>query len=1312
MMAVFIILVNFEMLSFLCVISSSRIPWRYRDLAKEALDSASRRINLAAREELMEPGHYTFGGVSFHLTRPLVNPNVEQIQGFAKRENVIAIVQSKLSLSQNLMARKPLMAVPSEQKIFELGKSLGSDGRVELYSVSTVNPLEVFANLEMQTKPQTGYDCTLNETIFTGAKCKAWFSYNWPEAKDGEDPLSLKPIYHNITKDGDFQYRVGAYGQAVGQVALKFQGLFDLVAEFSVDINAVGGLGILVKKQVYNYNLKIYEFKYPIYGIDFEILGIKIGFGVEAYVGFLLNNITMEIPELEYYRDFVFNFHKQGKLSTKSGYHGDPYTWDIHSDTYSNLDNNSLIEYIEGMKLGISPTVDMGIRAIAYVGSLLNTDLAVGSDFHLDLGFGFNMEKCTLPYIYTNAAFGIDLYLSSIGVKILGLNIVPGFKLNWPVFQSKRSADICLFSSKKSQEGVISMTSDTRVPSVVIKPEYIFPKASAPNSNKFNVRLNAYPGSDVPTPFRSLQLEPVQFSQGSSGPDAKKQLNRVLVLTNPRESTVMKYTANWAHRFQFQDEFQIDSEMNKEICGQYSNSESLCIRTQVNNSQTVEEFKEFDANKTYISIKPSNAKNGDIYGVITHGDGDAYKAPLDKYQTLDDAALDSSDIRNGEYLVRRYLNVKIDGLKRSDSNADVQLDFFKCVDSDCSPLGSLYAMDVPKNVYVTAAQINAQEFSFPFDLSGQKFTLQVKMNNDKVFEFTRDEINFDGTFKRSKSIESDKFQLALNFENTIPTILFQTGYEEGKTNYKGIIAKVFQPTQVWTKDDVNVHVAMKTNETYGILRFFFNHGDDQIAQNTQFNVIMKGQGFTPLCDHTKLDDQYIAIPLTFGETLFSTKQQQQYFPGALSINIPIRRTKLEAAEFDVALSAVFISGDKAVCSVSNIIKGKVIKGLYTGCIDTLTPENHLSWTPLFTGISDGYFEHFRLEANNWALEAFRAKDDLTEFTDFEFRTRFGGFNIPENASSLFIPGNRTYEFANANKKIYIQCDKCTSLRAETSKQTMQLEKVEGKYVYNPDKSREDVLFVVMCDDKNHPYCEFEEDFSDDGLALLEYLSDDGVLDIKAPENSLKLQDSVRRQIVYGRNATKLVKTWKGTITRLQKNMQPGDFKLVITANNDKTSTITAMLGSVIVPLSAAGFRYDPIKFLDASAIIRPQDGFKDGDLIFTANGSIIVRNELLGNVFQNVDNVKSLTDLPASYVYNQEVVCGEKSRKKGNKCVRVLTPGEWIKQNPGAFAGIIIGFVALFGLIALSVVLIKRRRRQNEIERSLLTNELASGLQD
>jgi hypothetical protein len=1334
------------MLPFLSSLSASSIPKKYQSLAQKAIDN-SKLKKAHSYDEIMYPGDYEFGGISFHLTRKLANPYVPQIDGYAKEDNVIALVQSRKALDDGFDPKDTYLADPATQKIYQLSQFAG-DSQVTLFNADETNPLNVFANLLMKTKPAYGYNCTINETTYMGARCKAWFSYNWPTPQEGEDPLSLRPLYHNITKDGQIMYNAGAYGQATGQVAVQFSGLFEVTADFDVDVNAVGGIGLSFKEKVFDFSYKIHEFTFPIYGTSISVLGVKLAFGVEAFVGLELNHISVDLPDFDYYRDFVFNFHKSGKLSSKSGYHGDPFSYDIHSDTSSNLDNLSVMSYIERTKFGIEPTIDLGIRAVAEVGDLLKTSLDIGSHFKLNLEFAVNRTMCTAPYIHGSTQFGLDFYIRSPGIKILNLNVVKGFELKWDAYKSRRSPDVCLFSPYNSREGIISLTSETRIPSVVIKPTGAYPPADHPadKSSKYSPRLEAYSGSDASSPYRTLELQTLHFGKHVGGQEYTLPLSRMLVLTDPRESTVMKYSVInkgllFADKYHLQDEFTINEDLNKSICGfhqaktVFGEQDGLCLNTEVFRSENVEEFKEFDANRSYIAVKPSRAVNGDIFALITHGENETYKAPLSKFDALDDAALVASDVKKGEYHFKRFLNITLDKFFFNDGNDKTKkasITFQRCVGkkmNECEEIGHLFLPEVKKNIDYTSQSLKVQEFAVPFDLSGDNFNLKVIVDindNDKAlktFTFTREEIDFDGKFTRPKSINSDKYKITLRFTNVAPTMLFQVDNAlSEKRGYKGIVSRVFQPSKVFANEPLDVSFTMLENETYGILRFFIPYDNDELAKNGKFSCIINSKNIVPLCQYDALDSEHILINLEYGETLFSTAEQTHYFNGVVSINIPFRRQELIEKSYTVSLVSAFMSDGNGICSLTSVIQGYIKKGVHAGCVDKIDDESSKSFTILFSGLSSAHFDMDKqYEKPEWALLSYKAKNE--EYAFFEMRTRYDDFVINENTSSLFIDGARAMEFKNSNRSIEITCDRCSSLRVEPEKYQSLIEKRENKFIFNPT-TKDDLIFVAQCLDSENKYCEFQEDFSNDGLCLIEYQSPDGVREVNftADDGLIMLLDGVTRQIVHGRKVSNIIKTWAGKIIKIATNILADNLIITIEPHTDGRFEIIANFAGLQVPFSVRLFRKDPTKFLELISIIQPAGGFVDGDIEFTAKGTIIIRGALLGDLIDKFnkktasadDNIDLLqiVDIPASYIKSATVQCSSNSKLIDGKCVannNNVIFGFITKENVAILAPALVAAVVV--VVGIVIFLAKRNRNDRE-DQTTLTSELTIALRD
>ena len=1338
------------MLSIFSGLSASSIPAKYQKLAQKAIDNSKMKKAMDSYEEIMYPGNYEFGGISFHLTRKLASPNVPQINGYAREDDVIALVQSRNALGDSFNEKDTAFADPSSQKIYGLSQ-FAEDTEVSLFSAKELNPLEIFANLLMKTKPQYGYNCTVNETAFLGARCKAWFSYNWPTPKEGEDPLTLRPLYHNITKDGQIEYNAGAYGQAIGQVAVQFSGLFEVTADFDVDVNAVGGIGLLFKEKVFDFSKKIHEFTYPIYGISVKVLGIKLAFAVEAFVGIELNHVTVDLPEIMYYRDFVFNFHKSGKLSSKSGYHGDPFSYDIHSDTSSNIENLSVMSYIEHIKFGIEPTIDLGVRAVAEVGDLLKTSLDIGSDFKLNLNFALNRTMCTAPYIHGSTQFGLDFFIRSPGIKVLSLTVVKGFNLKWNAYTSHRSPDVCLFSPYNSHEGIISLTSETRIPSVVIKPTGAYPPEDHPadKNSKYSPRLEAYSGSDASSPYRTLELETLKFGKHVGGKQYTKPLSRMLVLTDPRESTVMKYSVInkgtlFADKYHLQDEFRIDNDLNRSICGfhqaktVFGEQDGICFNTEVFRSENVEEFKEFDANKSFIAVKPTHAANGDIFALITHGENESYKAPLGKFDALDDAALTSDDVKKGEYHFKRFLNVTLEKFYFNDGNGKTKkasITFQRCVGKkmdQCSEIGHLFLPEVKKGIDYTAESLHVQEFAVPFDLSGDDFDLKaiVDINDDgkgnKEFVFTRQEIDFDGTFTRPKSIKSDKYKITLRFENVAPTMLFQVDSTIAeKPSYKGIISRVFQPAQVFADKPVTVNFTMHENETYGIFRFFVPYDSSALTKDQKFSCVINCKNIVPLCEYDVLDEDHILINLAYGETLFSTAEQTHYFDGVISINIPFRRQTLQEMSYSVSLVSAFMSDGNGVCSLTSVIQGKIKSGIHVGCVNRIPDKSTKSFVTLFSGLSSSYFsKDAEIKKPEWNLISYKANNG--NYAHFEMRTRFNDFVINENSSSLFIEGERAMEFKQSNKTIEITCDRCSSIRVEPEKFQSLVEKQNNKFIYTPT-TNEDVVLVAQCEDSANKYCEFQEDFSNDGLCLIEYQSPDGVREVNftAEDGTVMLLDGVTRQIVHGRNIAKIVKTWAGKIVKIATNILADNLIIYINPQKDGKFEISANFAGLQVPFNVQLFRKDPTKFLELISIIQPAGGFADGDIEFTANGTIIIRGALLGDLINKFSQKKAnaddsldelqLVDIPVSYIKSATVQCSPSSKLVDGKCVAVESNvlfGFITKENIVYIAPAFV--VATVLAVGIFIYVVKRRNSDydDDDDQTILTSQLTSALRD
>jgi hypothetical protein len=340
------------------------------------------------------------------------------------------------------------------------------------------------------------------------------------------------------------------------------------------------------------------------------------------------------------------------------------------------------------------------------------------------------------------------------------------------------------------------------------------------------------------------------------------------------------------------------------------------------------------------------------------------------------------------------------------------------------------------------------------------------------------------------------------------------------------------------------------------------------------------------------------------------------------------------------------------------------------------------------------------------------------------RTRYNDFIINENTSSLYIDGQRAIEFMNSNRSIEISCDRCDSIRVEPEKYQSFIEKKDNKFVFNPT-TNDDLIFVAQCLDSANKYCEFQEDFSNDGLCLIEYQSPDGVREVNftSDEDVIMLQDGVAKQIVHSRNTSNIIKTWAGKIIKVATNILADNLIIFIDPKKDGKFEISAHFAGLQVPFSVQFFRRDPTKFLQLISIIQPAGGFVDGDIEFTANGTIIVRGALLGDLIDKFSKRKAaadddddelqIVDIPANYIISATVQCSSRSKLVDGKCVandESSLFGFFTLKNIAIIVSALLATVLVVGGVAFFIV--KRIKDKEQEEQSILTAELTNALRD
>lgn len=1311
------------MLTAFLIISTSvlsEIPSHYHSLVDEAYSHANLRKSATEYDNVMEPGFYEFGGsISFTLSKKLMNGQCKEIRGYALSSDrkAIAIVKN-LSSDFKVEEERPYFADPTSQIVFHLNSLVADDGKVQLFSVSAANPIQVFSNLLMKTGISDGFECSLNMSSISGAQCKAWMSYNWEKASSGEDPFDLGPIEQKLSNG--VGYKVGAYGQAVSSATVHFESMFSVVVDVDFELDLKGGFGFSLPSVTMGLNLPSPEILFPIYGFGTKILGIELSFGVNGFISATIRNISVTIPELYYYRDYVYKYKKSARY-VNSNWIQSPAEWTFYSEVDTNLDGK--LKVAEDVVFGFDPEIEAGIKLGVTVGSLLDTSMKVGAEASLLVNFDFNRTACTSPYLYGSVGFQVGLFVDTPGFRVFSIVLIPTHRLEWVLFRTGVVPSKCLFSPSNSEEGIIDFKSDNRVPSLVVRPNSAYVITQHSSNITYSVKMDAYPSADSSTVFRSSQIPPFTFAAGKYGQKNSVPLRSVLALEDVRDSSVVKFSVMQKGSFVYYPTEGANLHSKGDVILCTSSSQSLCVNTTIAGSEIVPEFKEFSSSSRFVSVKPLRAVPGDIYGLITHGSDIPYRASLSKFRTIDDSTLSFDDARLGEYKVRRILNITVDSFSYKASGLDgdrkASLWFYRKYGDELKSIGQIVLEHTKPNTNQSSKQLGADEFFVPFDISDVCDALVVDLtvegfwtaNWGKRFTFRWEEIDYAGSFTRIKSLIDDEAQLKLSFNNVIPTALFEVEQVDG-VNYTGIVSRVFQPPFAWSLNSTNnqYNFSMLQNETYGILRFFIKFGDDKFIKNNNFSTVFTlPPHLIPLCKYMRLDDNTVMVNHQHDETIFSARDQTTYFNGVITVNIPFRRMYFEECVYNVSIISCFITAKNGLCSNTGSFKGTIIRGFSTGCVETKSVEKGLGYSPLFSDVRKDFFAPFTIKRKKWTIYNYIASSDVVEFQNFELRLRVSNFRIGENSSNLFIPRERLNDFRVSESDITVHCDKCSRVRAETGLMTHYLKRNDnGMWTFKPGLDAVDVRFIAECDNVSESYCQVTENFSDDGFAIIE-TGTDGVDDFNHTHGN-PLYTGASLQLVWNRSSVSLFKSWSGSVKRVARNLGANNVTIFVAPHvNANYTTILAKFGSHNIPLSFNLFRNNPTLMYELLNITANAQSLTQDDILFSRDGRLTVSNSIIGDVYGYWSNISQrqdlrdtdaskLTEVPESHLKSLKFACmfGESN----GVCLRgVVTASSKSSSVSLTSSGLVIGvvvsvFVAVVIFSATTLYLVNRRKRK------------------
>ena len=1214
-------------------------------LAEQARVQALSARTASAREGPMFPGPYEMGGVSFTLTKTLVDRTTDAIFGFAADDSVLAVAASAP------IQEGTIFVDDSRQRLLDVAEKFEEDRDVSFYNISIINPLAVFTNLRMKTATDTPtYNCTFGSSEYSGAKCYAKASHNWNDSEN-------KPNSKQFSVNDALYHRLGAKVQSSGYADIQFNGLANLQIDYGFDADVDAGVGFLVAETIDIGSTDLPRMCYPLYEFDKKIKGFQMKFGFSVCLTLNAKNLEVTLPKpIEYYRGLTISVQKSGSVSTYTGVRDTPLRYNIDQYKSTSLEPDEVFDFVQGTKFHVEPEIQVGVEMVIEIGDIVETALSIGAVLNSRWDFSANLEKCTCPYLYGTTSWDLGAYVTTPGLSVMAWDLLSPYDIRVPVFTGLATPQQCIFSPQKSVEGISSFKAEKSEDSYVIRANKFY-RTGSRWLETFATSLQALESGVV---YQNVQFPRYTWIPDPTGiSEDEKIVHQNMILVNPPESTVLRWQTN-VYKFFWPDSFTSEP-INWRTEGQeetvMGSGNAIVTKSKAAN---VEVFKEFDfdnsKSRKFISFVPS-APIGSVLGVIVHStDGtDKYAVePLE--QVLDDSQ--TSESVSKEWVAPNQLTIQVSTFTSQYANATVS--FTRKTGSEQEPIGAFEMISMKQGVSYTGSEMGIPN-GVVLDLSSGEPSLEVnvtvwqsetvKDGKIQTFEYksiaTGSEMDFE--------VSGTKFKLNLHCIRSLPKVLFELR-REMPVNHRGILTRVFEETQ-----DSQIDFTIEETEKYGIIRFKRTVS----ASGHVFSVISM-PGLVPLCSHEALDDDTFLIGLIADETLIDG-----------IINVPFRIKDVNQRQYQATLQDVFSSSSDGLCGNGLFLEqasGRV------GCVESLVDHStNKAWTVLSPAAkshttSQGHAKTLSGDAQKWRLQiAELAKEAAVKIVP-------SVVSIPKESSSFYIASSILSAFAGqAAEKLGIECEQCDKLRLTTTTgvETVLEKDADGLFSFIPEAVG-DLMVVAVCNSSHKAFCEFTEAFVDAGLTVLKYGSADGVKELNYKDLSGKLLTGISRQLIQNRSIATLIKSWDGEIGQ-ETIRSPGLLTFIVDQRTKGVSKISATLGDVGIPLSAEKYYENPELFFENMGVVKPEGGYT-GDIVkFRSDGVLEVSNSAFSsaNLESGAANFSYFLDVPDSYVTGQSY-----------KVVKGL--------SPGAIAGIVIGVLvfcagAAVGAVFLVIYLRKRK---------------------
>jgi hypothetical protein len=1197
----------------------------------------------------LAPGHHRFGGVSFTLHHPLIGSLTPSVSGSAVGRSVLAVISAPISPDT-------VFVDADKQSLFSVREPIARDRDVTFYRVSEQHPLAVLTRLTLESvfDPEYGYNCSFDRTTYSGGKCDGFVSWNWDGSTDRPKPI---PLSTNVSA------LVGARIDATGSIKAEFHGLSDLGISFGLSVRGIAGVGI---KSDGPLNAKV-EFEpgeptyFPIYGAHLSLLGLDIELSFRGCVGVSIRSIDISLPApVEYYRSVSATVSYTASLSTGDGYKDSPIGYDVQSNLASKFDPAALFDALDGIELGITPELDVGVEVQLQVGSVINYRLGTGVLLDSRWAFGANSEKCPCPYLYGDTSWNLYGYVRGDELRVFRYKLLNDFNKKWPLFTDWRTPTQCIFSPQKSAEGKASLryTGDS-ARKVLTNLEF--------HIGGFN--LGALVISFVPkiqavsgVVLRDIQLDSIYW--GFSFSSQRKRVPGTMVFVQPPEEGQFVIVKKIIFVPQTTT---VGINLNDGGHSADLGSGAGSVDYQVQTAQYVEAFKEFAGRGSrFVSFEP-DILVGEKVGAITHSvSGEKYAAPL-----LEEVFDDASWVSNpGDFLARNELHISISSFKLLSATADVVLDFMV----DDHVLKGAWISGAVRGTAYTGPDMEMHSAAV-LDISrSPSLIVRVGLKGGSLDSQTGITIGGNewppgANFTLTRSTAD--YEVTLLCVRKQPTVIFKFASSLGADS-RAIICRALEGSTAGT-----IPVSMRVGERYGILRFKGN----AVPAGARVAALIHMPGMLPLCDNHPLETDTFVFALTLHETLFGN-----------DIHIPFRRPTDAALEQTATIREIFLTTDTLQCEDSASIQAP--SGAAVGCIEPIA--NGATYTSSWAAVTKVAGSGAQLLGWGEALEE-RIVRGLTETWQLHIYAVVRDALVkivprvlafPDASVSFFISADSVAPYVdNPYLSLAINCSRAVTLRVSDShgNSVMLTRGEDGLFSFRPQVAT-GYIAVAVCNVTSPAFCEFVQPLAEGAVVLLTYGSNAGLFEVNFTDIAGEVLPGVSSQLVFNRSTATAFKSWEGGISTVTIPPTEGVLTKIIDLTVAGFVSLRTRFAGVRIPFSAERYYNEPLPFFASLGVEIPDEQPAPEVVSFRPDGTVTVGAQYFNrSAFESADiPVADVLDLPPDWVTEQDC--------------EVIEPHS--ELSAGAITGIVSGSLIFIAAVVIIGVVLWRRHKKAKFSHS------------